>query len=61
MRRLIALMTLLLVSSPLYANEWVEVSEKALSETLRLDGVIEAVCVGHGLRTDHGHGQQAAL
>jgi len=46
MRRLIALMTLLLVSSPLYANEWVEVSEKALSETLRLDGVIEAVREG---------------
>lgn len=43
MRRLLALLALILVSGPLYANEWAEVREKTLSETLRLDGVIEAV------------------
>lgn len=43
MRQLVALITLLLVSGLLHANDWVEVREKDLAETLRLDGVIEAV------------------
>lgn len=43
MRQILALMVLLLVSGLLYADDWVEVREKSLSETLRLDGVIEAV------------------
>lgn len=43
MRQLLALMALCLVSGLLHADDWVEVREDALSETLRLDGVIEAV------------------
>ncbi|TDT44371.1 RND family efflux transporter MFP subunit [Halospina denitrificans] len=43
MRQLLALMALCLVSGLLHADDWVEVRKEALSETLRLDGVIEAV------------------
>ena len=43
MRRLLAFISLILCSTLISAGEWIEVREKALSETLRLDGVIEAV------------------